>query len=122
MHLGVGLDRAQRLLLERAGTTVPHQDLQIGGVDDRRGAAAEHIHAVADALRLPVAPAVAGVMAGRAGQHVAARQAGVEVELLSEQHLLRRVRVAAGKRDDRWALVLVAQLGDRVVGLRGDVG
>jgi hypothetical protein len=34
VHLRIGLERAERLLLERCGAPVPHKDLPPGGVDD----------------------------------------------------------------------------------------
>lgn len=122
MHLGVGLDRAERLLLERCGAAVPHQDLQIGRIDDGRRTAAEDIHAMANPLRLPVAPAISRIVAGRACKHVSTGQARVEIKLLSELRLPRGVRIVAWKRDDLRPLVLIAQLGDRVVRLRPSVG
>src|SRR5207244_2469062 len=59
VHFDVGLDRAERLLFERAGAAVPHEDLAEGRIDDRGRAAAELLHAMADAARLAVADAAA---------------------------------------------------------------
>ena len=67
---------SERLLLQRAGAAVPHEDLAVGGVDDRRRAALERLHLMADADRLAVAPAVARAMAGGAREQVRLRKAG----------------------------------------------
>src|SRR5579863_93617 len=61
--------------------------------------AAEFSHAEADADRQAIGPAEGRAVAACAGLRRGDRDAGVEIELLAERQLLRRVEIILGKRD-----------------------
>src|SRR6185437_15688793 len=98
--------RTERLLFEGRQPSVPHEDRAPRGIDDGRRMAAELRHAVADADRQAVAPAEARAMTARAGLRHGDREPRIEIKLLAERSLLRRVRIFLRERDRCRPLVL----------------
>ncbi len=102
---------AQRLFLKRLRTAVPHVDLAIGEIENRRRSAGEPLHQVANTCGLSISPGIARAVAGRARQQLAARKTRVEIELFSKNILLNRVRVVGRERNCRGPLVGRAHFG-----------
>src|SRR5262245_53231051 len=113
IHFDVSPYWAERLLLERAGTAVPHEDLAESRVDDGRRSAAELFHAVANACRLTIAPSIGRAMTGPAGQDVRCREPRVEKELLAERRFLDRIWIVLRERDRRRAAIVRLHLRQR---------
>jgi hypothetical protein len=60
-------------------------------------------------------------MTGGAGEHIRSRQTRIEVELLTQRRLFRRIGIVLRKRDDLRAAIFLAQVIDRWIGALGDI-
>src|SRR5262249_38370241 len=97
--LDVCPDRAERLLLQRAGAAIPHEDLAERRIDDGRRATAEFFHPVADTCRLTIAPSIGRAMTGTARQDIRRREPRAKKEVLAERRFSHRIWVVLRERD-----------------------